>query len=245
MGRTLLRSLHNKLLVLQGRFVHKLKLALITGFSFIILMGGISQRHVIGCQLITPSGYSEIEPNMFFSPSINSNQSDELLSNINLAKSRINSTFGSMISSPKVIITVTENEAVNFGSNPYGVAHLSVLGQCIVLGPEGQNVDVIAHEYMHAEVHHRVGWLNYLLNVPVWFMEGLATLVDFRKPYLLENIDLTRNEVNSVKHQTFNHTGIKHYQAARVLASDVNKSKLYENLEKLKQGQNINSLFAM
>ncbi len=223
--------------------MHKLKLALIAGVSFIILMGVISQRHIIGCQLITPSGYSEIEPNIFFSPSINSNQSDELLSNINLAKSRINSTFGNMISSPKIIITATENEAVSFGSNPYGVTHLSILGQCIVLGPEGQNVDVIAHEYMHAEVHHRVGWLNYSLNVPIWFMEGLATLVDFR--YLLEDIDLTQSEIDSVKNKTFNHLDYKYYQAARVLAIDVNKSKLYENLEKLKQGQNINSIFAM
>ena len=233
----------NTLLVLQGRFVHKLKLALITGVSFIILMAGISQRHIIGCQLITPSGYLEIEPNIFFSPLINIIQSDELLSNINLAKSRINNTFGNMTSSPKVIITVTENEAVSFGSNPYGVAHLSVLGQCIVLGPEGQNLDVIAHEYMHAEVHHRVGWLNYSINVPTWFNEGVATLVDFR--YLLENIDLTPNEVNSVKNQTFNHLDFKHYQAARVLATGINKSKLYENLDLLKQGQNINSVFAM
>ncbi|WP_057831325.1 c-type cytochrome [Colwellia sp. TT2012] len=124
--------------------MHKLKLALIAGVSFIILMGGISQRHIIECQLITPSGYLEIEPNIFFCPSINNIQSDELLSNINLAKSRINNTFGNMTSSPKVIITVTENEAVSFGSNPYGVTHLSVLGQCIVLGPEGQNIDVIA-----------------------------------------------------------------------------------------------------
>ena len=171
--------------------MHKLKLALIAGVSFIILMGGISQRHIIGCQLITPSGYLEIEPSIFSSPSINSIQSDELLSNINLAKSRINNTFGNMTSSPKVIITATESEAVSFGSNSYGTAHVSVLGQCIVLGPEGQNIDVIAHEYMHAEVHHRVGWLNYLLKVPTWFMEGLATLVDFRKPYLLVSAHLT------------------------------------------------------
>ena len=223
--------------------MHKLKLALITGVSFIILMGGISQRHIIGCQLITPSGYLEIEPNIFFSPSINSIESDELLFTINLAKSRINNTFGNMTSSPKVIITVTENEAVSFGSNSYGVAHLSPLGQCIVLGPEGQNIDVIAHEYAHAEVHHRVGWLNYLLNVPTWFMEGIATLVDFR--YLLENIDLTQSEIDSVKKQTFNHLEFKHYQAARVLASGINKSKLYENLDLLKQGQNINSVFVM
>jgi hypothetical protein len=111
------------------------------------------------------------------------------------------------------------------------------------LGPEGQNIDVIAHEYMHAEVHHRVGWLNYSLNVPIWFMEGLATLVDFR--YLLDNIDLTQSEINSVKNQTFNHFEFKHYQAVRVLANDVNKPKLYENLEKLKHGQNIKSVFAM
>lgn len=223
--------------------MHKLKLALIAGVSFIILMGGISQRHIIKCQLLTPSGYLEIEPNIFLSPAINSIQSDELLSNINLAKSRINNTFGKMKSSPKVIITVTENEAVSFGSNPYGITNLSILGQCIVLGPEGQNIDVIAHEYMHAEVHHRVGWLNYSLNVPIWFMEGLATLVDFR--YLLEDIDLTQSEIDSVKNKMFNHLDYKHYQAARVLAIDVNKPKLYENLEKLKQGQNIDSIFAM
>ncbi len=209
-----------------------------------LLLSGVSQRHALACEFIEYSNYTEIAPNIFVSASFNLAHKEELLSQIALGQSRVNTTFGQMIAHPKVVITTNESEASDFGANKYASALLTPLGQCIVLGPEGQNIDVIAHEYTHAEVHHRVGWLKHLFNVPIWFNEGVALLVDFRKPYLLENIDLPSKEVEFVKNNEFNFS-IGHYQAARVLVDSIDKSDLYKNLDKLKQGQDINSAFAL
>ena len=222
----------------------KLKLSLLLFISFIILLSGFSQRHALACELIEYSNYSKVAPNIFVSSSFNFSKTEELLSMIKLGKSRVNDTFGNMISNPKVVIVTNDNEAADFGSNAYGKALLTPLGQCIIFGPKGQNINVIAHEYTHAEVHHRVGWLNHLLNVPIWFNEGVALLVDFRKSYLLENIDLSQEQVNSVKSNGFDFS-ISSYKASRVLVDSIDKSKLYKNLDKLKQGQDINSVFAM
>lgn len=222
----------------------KLKLSLISFIGAFLVLTGFTQRHALACEFIEYSNYSEIAPNIFVSNSFNIDHKENLFSKITLGKSRVNNTFGQMISNPKVVITTSESEASDFGSNKYGKALLTPLGQCIVFGPEGQNIDVIAHEYTHAEVHYRVGWLKHLLNVPIWFNEGVALLVDFRKPYLLENIDLSPKEVEFVKNNEFDFS-IGNYQASRVLVDKIDKSSLYQNLEKLKQGQDINSVFAL
>ena len=222
----------------------KFKLSLIVCIGSILVLMGFSQRHAFACEFIDYSNYSEIAPNIFVSSSFNLGQKENLLSTITLGKSRVNTTFGKMISNPKVVITTNESEAADFGSNAYGNALLTPLGQCIVFGPKGQNIDVIAHEYTHAEVHNRVGWLNHFLNVPIWFNEGVALLVDFRNPYLLENIYLSLKDIESVKNNRFDFS-IGSYQASRVLVDSIDKSSLYRNLEKLKQGQDINSVFAL
>jgi len=227
----------------------KFKLLILYIPALLFILGGVSQRHAIACELITFSNYSEISPNIFISSSFDSSQKDNLLSIIDSGKSRVNDTFGNMGSFPRVIIATTEEEASNFGSNAYGKALITPLGQCIVFGPKGQNVDVVAHEYTHAEVHFRVGWLNHFLNIPIWLNEGIALLVDYREPYLLKNINISEDEIDAVKNKGSNFfTGnnvLKNYQAARLAVTHIDKSELYENLEKLRQGQDITSVFLL
>ena len=50
----------------------------------------------------------------------------------------------------------------------------------VVLGPDGNNVDVIAHELCHDELFTRIGWWRVKRQIPQWFNEGLALLVDYR-----------------------------------------------------------------
>ncbi len=50
----------------------------------------------------------------------------------------------------------------------------------VVLGPEGGNPDVMAHEFCHDELYTRLGWWTLKRQVPQWFNEGLALLVDYR-----------------------------------------------------------------
>lgn len=50
----------------------------------------------------------------------------------------------------------------------------------LVLGPEGNSADVIAHERCHDELLARVGWWRTSRQIPQWFNEGLALMVDYR-----------------------------------------------------------------
>lgn len=56
---------------------------------------------------------------------------------------------------------------------PWGASYL-------VLGPEGNNTDVIAHELCHDELFTRLGWWRVKRQIPQWFNEGLALMVDYR-----------------------------------------------------------------
>lgn len=56
---------------------------------------------------------------------------------------------------------------------------------CVFVGPKGANVDVVAHELVHAGVFDRVGPWVRMMQIPVWFDEGLAMQVDHRDRYAL------------------------------------------------------------
>lgn len=56
---------------------------------------------------------------------------------------------------------------------PWGAAYL-------ILGPDGNNADVIAHELCHDELFARLGWWQVKRQIPQWFNEGLALMVDYR-----------------------------------------------------------------
>ena len=56
---------------------------------------------------------------------------------------------------------------------PWGTAYL-------ILGPDGNNTDVIAHELCHDELFVRLGWWRVKRQIPQWFNEGLALMVDYR-----------------------------------------------------------------
>lgn len=50
----------------------------------------------------------------------------------------------------------------------------------LILGPDGNNTDVIAHELCHDELFARLGWWRVKRQIPQWFNEGLALMVDYR-----------------------------------------------------------------
>ena len=69
--------------------------------------------------------------------------------------------------------------AVSHGSTAFAVGLPSI----VTLGPQGMNVDVAAHELVHAELAARMGVAKRTWVVPVWFDEGLAMQVDHRAAY--------------------------------------------------------------
>ena len=68
----------------------------------------------------------------------------------------------------------------------------------ISVSDEYLNIDIIAHELTHAELHTRLN-KNALKRIPTWFDEGLATQNDYREQYGLETwIEQTDNGKNAL-----------------------------------------------
>lgn len=218
-------------------------------FLVILFVTGLfQQRHSIACEVLGTSNFEQVAPNIFASSSILN--IEETLASIAEGKQRVNSFFGKMQSNPKIILVGNIREANKFGANATATTHIySPFGTCIILGPNGQNEDVAAHELTHAEVVYRVGQLTHLLEIPVWFNEGIALLVDYREPFLVENIQLTQDEINAVKKLTmgsdfFGGTEThKNYLAARLAVQSIKPESLYMKLKDIRNGQHFEKVF--
>lgn len=110
---------------------------------------------------------------------------------------RNNELFGGVIGEPTIIVTNEDEEALEFRGNYVGATHNSVFGLYIIIGPDGLNEDVMSHEMAHSELSARVGW--YKTNkIPIWFNEGIATQVDYRKDYSLEQWNVITNNGSNI-----------------------------------------------
>ena len=68
----------------------------------------------------------------------------------------------------------------------------------ISVSDEYLNIDIIAHEFTHAELRTRLN-VKALKSIPTWFDEGLATQNDYREQYGLKAwIEQTDNGKNTV-----------------------------------------------
>ena len=137
-----------------------------------------------------------------------------------------------------------------------GARHRPSLRQCGAAGASpGRSVDVIAHELMHAELFERVGALRRLIEVPMWFDEGLGMQVDFRSRYNWEEQQSGNNtafvrQFNSFRqfHQINETQRILNYAAAKVEVAQwlnvVGKQTLFEHFKLVSDGENFDAMLA-
>ncbi len=205
-------------------------------------------KGAIACEIAKPLGYEEIRQNIFVARG--SLKTSESIDFIVEGAKRVNDTFGPTIASPMIIVTDAVDESRKFFASDTATPHVSPFGTCIVLGPNGQNVDVMAHEFVHAEIYARLGWMTWVLDMPRWFEEGVSLLVDLRDPFLPQSISLEDREIEAVKsifygHHFYTDNAFQNYQAARLAVESVDKSEFYANLERMKQGHSFDDVFGM
>ncbi len=136
------------------------------------------------CLNISREKVEMIAPNVYVTPQMPMEMRDTLLLHLQKASKRISNFFGSQQAHP-VVIAGHDLQAIRYfgaANARTGLTHLAVTGAYIVLEPDGINTDVLAHELCHAELMARVGWWNRTFEVPAWFDEGLAMLLDERFP---------------------------------------------------------------
>ncbi|RUO69604.1 hypothetical protein [Idiomarina ramblicola] len=206
------------------------------------------KKDAIACEMIGQTHFSKISTNLYVDDSLDEAQKSNLIEAINDAIERVSNVYGNPISSPRIIAT-TEDKYSSFGFNPTGMQASGFFRECIFLGPKGLNTDVIAHEFVHAEVRYRTGPLVELTQLPAWFIEGTGIKVDYRRPFLLENIEITEEELAKVKSifflSDFPNTSVKYYQASRIAVEPMHTKSLYSGLERLNNGEKFEVVFRL
>ena len=124
-------------------------------------------------------GFTQIQQNIYMDNDYHSDDV-EVLSIISEANVRLAEFWGNVQSHPTIIISDNEKKLKKMGwtGNP-ALTTTIVLGGAhsyVVISPNGLNIDVVAHELTHAELHKRIynGKMLPSTLIPIWFDEGVA-----------------------------------------------------------------------
>ncbi len=133
------------------------------------------------------AGFQEIEPNVYMNKD-NSMTPEEVRAVTAQAKERVTAFYGEMRSLDRTMIIICDNEQITdkIGEKDTKTFIIPFKKNYICLSNEYFNVDVVAHEFTHAELHIYISDEAYH-RVPVWFDEGVATQNDYREKYSYEN----------------------------------------------------------
>jgi hypothetical protein len=212
----------------------------------------MAQPGPTACLLVGVAGLSEYSNRTLFTSETRGN-SPHLLQITSDARNRIENVFGRPESAPMIVFLDNSSRIGPFKLNTYGSTQFVGSRTCVMVGPQGRNIDVVAHELMHAELSQRVGHLNYLLEVPTWFDEGVAMQVDYRSRYSPtpevaqrsgQVLTLTTGSSFFVADDdalTFNYASAKHEVA--IWLSQVGTSSLYRQLARMKAGESFSEIY--
>ncbi len=226
-------------------------------FSSLLLHSSIIKR-----MSVQFSDFILISKNIYVDPQMKKTEYENIVSLVHKAKQRIIDKFGAFSSSPIIIFTNSSKMAKEYGTNDFGSAIRVPWNQYVVFGPKGQNIDIVAHELLHAEIGDRLGYITTQFKLPVWIDEGIGMQVDYRKKYLININSISQNEIDRVtstgtsqiinanpfwsggKEQVIRNYQISKTLVTKILAQDLNQS-LYEMLDKVKKLEKFEDVFSL
>lgn len=183
----------------------KLKKVIIrTCLIFIILIPIVAFAHFIIFPQETRSiliDYSDFkkEGRLYFNASTPHNKIDNLKSLINQASLRIANFWGQTTCNPKFIYCNNEGDFKKYCVNQFApaVTYLK-FGSVIVLSGDAMDLDIIAHEFSHAEFYERIGFYKFNYKIPSWFKHGLAMQNDYRDYYSDDTLKAKSNNFKTL-----------------------------------------------
>jgi hypothetical protein len=201
--------------------------------------------------------YVQIDDEVYAARDLPLEERRRALAALHAARSRIAGTYGVPVARPTTIIAANDRDAARFGlvDDVPGTAFISPLRTEVVLNLAHFSIDVTAHELVHAEVAHRLGFWTRTVKLPVWFDEGVAIQLDRRAPYLVDCGVVGEQRIREVRQlrtvRRFWHgdTGqiVRNYQAAKCAAAEVLERHpphtLYASLTRLTQGARFDDVF--
>lgn len=139
---------------------------------------------VVRCYTIGFSDFSLHPGKVYTSKGTTPAQQKRLFFLLNTSRTRIHDFWGNIQSQPAIVFCHSNEVYRKYGSSSGSPANYfgSPAGSFVIISPDGLSTDVISHEMCHAELTGRLGWLTMNTQIPQWFNEGLALMVDYRFP---------------------------------------------------------------
>lgn len=156
---------------------------LLTGFLILPVGLFFLYPQIIYCEFIHFSGFVPDGGKTYFSPDLAPKSYKFLQKTIRQSEARVDSFYNGKKSDPTLIIcsdsrqyqkycNSTEGAGCSLGT-PWGSSF-------VILNAQGMNTDVISHEISHTELLERLGWWTIATEIPQWFNEGTALMLDRR-----------------------------------------------------------------
>lgn len=141
--------------------------------AFALSLGACSL--VQGARLWAPeaAGFEAVRPRLYVQAGMPARTRAELRDALRWAHEAVRRAYGETRSRPVVCACQTEACYRAFGGRG---STAKVYGDRILLSPRGLDRHFLAHEWSHAELHHRLSVRGYF-RVPSWFDEGLAVAI--------------------------------------------------------------------
>ncbi len=133
------------------------------------------------------SSFERISENLYINKE-NPESRESVISLIDQAKERVRTFFGDLQSPDNTIMIICDDDYLLSklgGDHDTVTVYFPFRKNCISVSNEYFNIDILAHELTHAELHTRLS-ANALRKIPSWFDEGLALQNDYRERYGLE-----------------------------------------------------------
>ena len=181
----------------------KKKVSSVLTTAFILLAGAVCffQFNTAGYLLTVPfrSTFQKIDDNLYINKGY-SGSAEEISDIIGQAVERDTAFFGEMRCLDDTMIIICDNEKLTqkIGDKTTHTLAFPKKKDVICISQDYLNVDIIAHELTHAELHTHLS-VSARRRLPTWFDEGTATQNDYREQYSPENwVRRTDNGKNSV-----------------------------------------------
>lgn len=149
----------------------------------LLTLAYIQYKHILFCEFIRFSSFYKLHENVYVSPGIPMEHKRRILIMLQSAEYRIRDFWRERRGNARVIICSNPEEYQKYCHSKEGAGcSLGTLygSTFIVLNYRDMNTDVVAHEMSHIELFQRLGWKTTTFDIPQWFNEGLAMMLDRR-----------------------------------------------------------------
>ena len=133
-------------------------------------------------------GYTKIADNIYVNKDYAGDR-NEVLALVEEAKARDTAFFGELQGFDDWTLVVYDDPKLTpkLGDKTTHTVIFPVKKECTGILQEYLNVDIVAHEMTHAELHSHFRSTTTQKKMPTWFDEGVATQNDYREQYSAEN----------------------------------------------------------